>query len=117
MPVDLFSVKAPLLIRLPTGERRVIAEVFPHPMGLLYFDLYWHDAEPETAIHVVEGEIRGDGPWKVGSCVISVLGCHNTDPEAADYAAWQDYLAQHGEKKYPPRQMVRAIARWLGASV
>ena len=44
---DLFSITAPLMIRNPQGEEQVIAEIFPHPNGLVYFELYWHLGQPD----------------------------------------------------------------------
>jgi hypothetical protein len=110
---DLFHLTAPLTIRLKSGERRVMAEHFRHPHGLLYFDLYWDDDPPEQTIHVVEGAVSGDGPWRVGDCVVQVLGCHGTDPELADhYSRWRAHLVHHA---YPPRPLIEAIARRYGA--
>lgn len=112
---DLFTVTAPLMIRLPSGERRVMAERFPHPMGLLYFDLFWHVRDPSSAIHLVEGEIRGDGPWKIGAHVVTVLGCQGTHGEcASDYDAWRLYLLENSDA-YPARPLIHAIARRHGA--
>src|SRR4030065_241432 len=76
---NLFSITAPLLIRLPTGDLHVMAERFPHLHGLVYFDLFWHLGNPHLVVHVVEGIIKGDGPWKIGVAVVRVLGCHGTD--------------------------------------
>jgi hypothetical protein len=115
---DLFSVTAPLALRLPDGGRKVIAACFPHPKGLLYLDTFWHQSNPAEAAHLIVGEITGEGPWKVGGCVITVLGCHNTDPDLAlPYACWRDYLEQAGLEHYPPPAQIREIARRLGASV
>jgi hypothetical protein len=112
---DLFTVTAPLLLRSPAGTLHVMAEVFRHPEGLLYFDLYW-DRDPATAaIHLVSGEVRGDGPWKVGDCVVTLLGCHGSHPEqAAEYAAWRSYVEQQGSA-FPSRETVVALARAHGA--
>lgn len=110
----LFRVTAPLVIRYPDGTRRVMAECFRHPRGILFFDLYWHRKDPGEAAHVVEGDILGEGPWRVGTCVVSVLGCHGSDSElAARYANWQHDLEQADD--YPPPPLVAAIARKLGA--
>jgi hypothetical protein len=112
---SLFSVSSPLVIRLPTGEKRVVAECLPHPDGLLYFDLCWHLGQPEETIHLLRGTISGDGPWKVGGCVLQVPGCHGTDPELAGaFARWQAYLEQAGDD-YPSRGLILAIARRSGA--
>jgi hypothetical protein len=54
---DIFTVTAPLLLRLPDGTQCVLAEVFRHPEGLLYFDIY-RDRLP--------GKSRGRGRGKSG---------------------------------------------------
>jgi hypothetical protein len=115
---DLFGVTAPLALRLGDGRRKVIAACFPHPRGLLYLDPFWHLTSPGEAAHLIVGELVGEGPWKVGGCVITVLGCHNTDPDLAlPYARWREYLEQAGPEDYPPPEQIREIARRLGASV
>jgi hypothetical protein len=114
---DFFSVTAPLVIRLLSGERHIMVERFRHPEGLLYFTPVWHIGKPEEAVRLVEGGIRGDGPWKVGACVVHVLGCHGTDAELASlFDTWRDYLLQAGDE-YPPRAMIHSIARARGATV
>ena len=115
---DLFGVTAPLALRLPDGTRKVMAACFPHPRGLLYLDTFWHLASPQEAAHLIVGEVTGEGPWKVGGCVITVLGCQGTDPELAlPYVRWRDYLEQAGPEDYPPQAQIRDIARRLGAAV
>jgi len=112
---DLFSVTAPLFLRRPDGSSQVIAHCFPHPRGLLYLDTFWHRSTPERSAHLIEGELTGDDPWKIGGCVIGVMGCQGTHPELQDpYAAWRDYLLEHGESEYPPLEQIREIARRLG---
>ena len=112
---DLFTVTAPLLLRLPDGKLKVMAEVFRHPQGLLYFDLYWDRQPVDAGIHVVSGELRGTGPWKIGDSIITLLGCHGSHPEqAADYAAWQSYIEQQG-RDFPSRNSIELLAREHGA--
>lgn len=112
---DLFTVTAPLSVRLPDGTSKVVAECFRHGQGLLYFDLYWHLDQPERVMHVLEGEVSGDGPWKVADHVFNVLGCQGTDPQlAGQFAAWESFL-QRADSDYPPPQLVAAIARRMGA--
>jgi hypothetical protein len=114
---DLFSVTAPLTIRLPSGERHIVVERFRHPQGLLYFTPFWHAGRPEEAVRLVEGEIKGEGPWKVGGSVVHVLGCHGTDAELATlFDSWRDYPLQAGDE-YPSRAMILSIARARGATV
>jgi hypothetical protein len=109
------SITAPLVLRHPDGREQLIAAAFPHPLGLLYLDLYWHLSTPDEAAHLVRGPLSGDGPWRVGDVRLRVLGCHNTDPHLQDdFSRWQQYLQTHSDA-YPPREQIAAIARRLGA--
>jgi len=110
-------VTAPLVIRHPDGQEQVVAACFPHPEGLLYLDLFWHLSTPGQAAHLLRGELRGDGPWRIGDARIRLLGCHNTDPHLQDqFRPWQEYLEQSGDR-YPPRSQILDIARRLGAQL
>lgn len=115
---DLFTLKAPLAIRRDDGVRHVMAECFPleDEPGLVYFELYWHLQRPAVlGIHRIVGDIRGEGPWKIGGNVITVLGCHGADAElATSFAEWRSYL-QQGAPGYPAREAIQALARAQGA--
>jgi hypothetical protein len=37
----IFTLRSPLYIKYPNGETRVIEEIFQHPEGILYFELFW----------------------------------------------------------------------------
>jgi hypothetical protein len=114
---ELFRVTAPLMIRCPDGVPHVMAELFRHPRGLLYFELYWDRLPAAQGIHLVEGEIRGEGPWKAGDCVISVLGCQGTHPElAGEFAGWRAYLEECGDA-FPSREQIESLARDHGAVI
>ena len=111
---DLFSMKSPLMIRFPDGEKRIMAEYFKHPDGLLFFDVFWHQSD-DSAIHLVKGAYKGDGPWKVGDAVVTVLGCHGSDPELASlFSEWQSYL-QMSPETYPADALIKKIATSKGA--
>lgn len=110
------SITAPLVLRHADGTEQLIAACFPHPLGLLYLDLYWHRLSPDQAAHLVRGELSGDGPWRVGNVRLRVLGCHNTDPHLqAAFTGWQQYLLDNAHD-YPPRAQIIDIARRLGAT-
>ena len=110
------QVTAPLVLRHPDGREQLVAACFPHPRGLLYFDLHWHRSTPQQAAHLILGELRGDGPWRVGDARLRVLGCQHTDPHLQDdWLAWQQYL-QSNPDAYPPRAQIVEIARRLGAT-
>lgn len=111
---DLFSVTAPLVFRDPDGTERLAAAVFPHPQGVLVFDLYWDAGNPADTTRVVRGKVQGEGPWKVDAVVIRLLGCQGTDADLA--RAWQDWQAHiQTSEEYPPAPLIEAIARRLGA--
>ncbi|MCB1775482.1 MAG: hypothetical protein KDI88_17850 [Gammaproteobacteria bacterium] len=110
------SVTAPLVLRHADGREELVAACFPHPLGLLYLDLYWHQSSPQQAAHLLRGTLRGDGPWRVGNARLRVLGCQHTDPHLQDaFTAWQQYLQEHPDS-YPPRQQIAELARRLGAT-
>lgn len=91
-----------------------MAEYFAHPDGLLYFDLFWPQ-HIDAAIHIVKGEYKGEGPWKIGSAVITVLGCHGCDADlATQFAEWQSWLQMVGEN-YPAESEIVKIAIAHGA--
>ncbi len=109
------TVTAPVVLRHPDGEEQLIAACFSHPLGLLYFDLYWHLSTPQEAAHLIQGDLSGQGPWRIGDSRLRVLGCHNTDPHLQDdFIAWQKYLQSHADG-YPPREQIIELARRLGA--
>jgi len=115
MDVDLFSVTAPLVIRLPDGSRHLMVERFPHPEGLLFFEPFWRDNERQPAVHLVHGPIRGGGPWKVGDAVVTVLGCREFELNSA-WNEWQALLLG-GDTVYSDRAATLANARLHGAMV
>lgn len=87
---SLFSITAPLVLRFPSGEKCLIAHHFRHPRGVLYFDLFWHLGQSLDAIHVLDGDVKGGGPWKIRECIVNILGCHGSDAELAmAFEQWQ----------------------------
>lgn len=110
------QLSAPLVLRDPGGNERVIAAAFTHPLGLLCLDLFWHQSSPDKAAHLLRGELAGEGPWRIGNYRLRVLGCQATDPHLAEqFSAWSEYLANQGDR-YPPRPQILEIARRLGAT-
>ena len=110
---DLFSVTAPLLIRHADGRHQVMVERLPHVDGLVYFLPFWNQLPAGEGIGFVHGDLRGEGPWKLGEAVITVLGCQGTHPqEAAEFAEWQMYREQLAD--YPDRQELQRLAQASG---
>lgn len=114
---DIFTVTAPLTLLSPDGTTILLAELYKHPKGLLYFDVYWHEKTAEEGIHLIKGWLEGEGPWKISGHIIKVLACHGTNACLAnDFTEWQNYrLSTPGE--YPPQPMIDSIAKKLGAIV
>ena len=100
----------PLLIRYPDGRHDVMVDYLPHADGMVYFRPFWDRMSHAEGLQLVRGELRGEGPWKVGDAVVTVLGCHGTNPEqAAEFAEWQMYR-QHAGSRYPDRAELQRIA-------
>jgi len=111
---DLFTLTTPLLIRFPDNTRQVMVACFRHPDGILYFRPFWNQLPDGEGIRLATGDIKGEGPWKVGDAVVTVLGCQGTDPEqAAELADWKFHLEQRGDQ-YPTRDELQLIATEKG---
>lgn len=115
---DLFSVTAPLAIRFKdSGEKQIMVERLPYNDGLLFLPTFWTDSELQKALRYVPGPIDGDGPWKVGNAVVTVLACHGTDAELAnEFSCWQTRLMEMGDT-YPERQDIHKAMKTHAASV
>jgi hypothetical protein len=112
---DLLHVTAPLVIRLPSGEKRLMAERFAHPRGLLYFEPFWRDNRQPPAIHLAEGPIKGEGPWKVGDAVVTILSCADSELNM-EWNMWQQQLME-ADNIYADEEATRELARRQGAHV
>jgi hypothetical protein len=108
---DLFSVTAPLVIRFADGSKQIMIERLAHRDGLLFLPPFWTETGIGAALHFVAGPVRGEGPWKVGDALVTVLGCHGTDAElASHFAAWQTIREQLGAA-YPQAEQIERLMR------
>jgi len=115
--MNLFSVTAPLTIRFPDGKKKLMIEVFQHSKGLLFFEPFWHVNGLESSVHLINGTLTGQGPWKINEHVITVTGCQGADPEmASQLSEWQTFLAIP-EQKYPNKNEIEYLAKKLGATI
>ena len=111
---ELETVTTPLALLFDDGSKKLAAACFKHQQGLLYFDPFWHLKKPDEAAHLIKGELKGEGPWRVPPVTIRVVGCQNTDPELQnELTRWQDYLKT--AQDYPPQAQINDIARKMGA--
>ncbi len=107
----LFSVTAPLAIRLPDGRKEIVVEKLAYNDGMVYLPPFWPEMEIAEALRYVPGPIKGDGPWKVGEAVVTILACHGTDAQlASDFSSWQAYLMQV-DAAYPQRDEIEKLMK------
>ncbi len=81
----------PLAIRIDEVNDRVMAEAFVVPGGLAFADVYWREAAGRHPFHFIQGEITGDGPWRIGSAEVRVID--HGDHRAAEWNRWAEYKA------------------------
>ena len=114
---DLFSVTAPLAIRFGDGEKQIMVERLPYDGGLLFLPAFWTEKGVDASMRFVPGPIKGEGPWKVGDTVVTVLACHGTDAVlASEFSCWQGQLSQMGEA-YPAREDILTLMKTHAATV
>ena len=112
---NLFTVKRPVCIREKSGDKSIAIIFFPHTQGLLIFKPYWH--LDKNNIELIQGEITGTGPWKIKDKVITLVGCHGSDPDLAmQLSEWESYLMINGDE-YPDGFAIKQIAKEYGAIV
>jgi len=105
---ELFTLTAPLLVRYPDGEQRLIAEKFMHPEGMIYAEPFWLESD-QPAAYLIKGEIRGEGPWKIGDVIVRLLSCGDTE-QAMQWAQWQQCLSSYPEQHaYHDKHQLSAI--------
>lgn len=102
----------PLIVEI--GEnRRTVAEIFPTAKGVVFFDTGWHLNDSGHPIHVIEGKITGEGPWRVGKALIRLM----TEDDPYDWwQEWWDWQAAI-KRGYPPRERIEELAREFGALI
>jgi len=87
---DIFTLTSPLLVQYPDGEKRLVADKFHHPQGMVYTEPYWLESELPAA-YLLAGEISGEGPWKINNVIVRLLSCGDIDFKM-QWAEWEQYL-------------------------
>jgi hypothetical protein len=114
---DLFTVTAPLAIRFASGEKQIMIERLAYHDGLLFLPTFWTETGIDNALRFVAGPIKGDGPWKVGDAVVTVLACHGTDAALAnEFACWQSHLTQMNAA-YPAGDKIEKMMKTRAAAL
>ena len=111
--MDLFTVKAPLIICYESGECEIMAERFPHPDGLVYVPPFWN--QPDHGPRVIRGKIEGIGPWKIDGAVIRLLSCRDRNLKLE----WSDWELAAGNRHVDPdySQELSKLIRETGAAL
>lgn len=114
---DLFSMNRPLAVNYQNGSKTIMVAYYPHAEGMVYLEPYWEQRSEGKEVVVLKGTVKGEGPWKVGDVVISLIGCQNTDAELAHQLAdWEFHLENVGVDFYQPEK-IRLLAKRYGAIV
>lgn len=107
---ELYTVTVPLRVQCRDGTRRVALVCVPHARGVVMVEPPAMPGSWRQAMRLLEGELKGEGPWKVGECVITVLGCHGTDGQlATEFAQWRQSYEMSGEP-LPSREELTGLA-------
>ena len=82
----------------------------------MFLPAFWTEKGVEASLRYVPGPIEGDGPWKVGNAIVTVLACHGTDAVlASEFSAWQGCLLQLAEA-YPDKRDLEQRMKMHAAS-
>jgi hypothetical protein len=86
-----------LLVELPQGGRRVIAELFVVSHGILFFDVYW-DIASLNPLHFLRGDFIGENPWKsTKEPGVVIRTMTEDDDEVIQWLNWKAYLLGTGK--------------------
>jgi hypothetical protein len=114
---DLFEMKRPLSVNFTDGSKTIAVAYYPHAQGMVFLEPFWEQKADGQKALVVKGDVKGDGPWRVGNAVFSLVGCQGTDPDLAQLLAeWEFHLQSVGAEYYEPEQ-IRELAREYGALI
>lgn len=110
---DLLTVTAPLMVRFKDGRKQIMIRTSAYRDGLVFLTPFWHQQNKDNQLHYLAGPIKGEGPWKLGDAVVTVLGCHGTDAElASQFAEWQAYLQQNPAHQ-PDEAVISRLCSYL----
>lgn len=114
---DLFEMKRPLAVNFTSGQKTIAVAYYPHADGVVILEPFWEQKPPEKKAVVLTGEVRGDGPWRVGNAVLTLVGCQGTDPDLAQLLAQWEFHLQDAGSDYYQQEDIRALAREYGAQI
>ena len=105
---EAFENHLPLKVIISKDHERVIAEGFIVGEGIVFYDVFWYEASFHP-IHLIEGEISGEGPWRVGEMVIEEM----KEDEFLFEADWKSWLRfrNHEDGKEATRELAQRLMK------
>ena len=105
---EAFENHLPLKVIISRDHERVIAEGFIVGEGVVFYDVFWYEASSHP-IHLIEGEISGEGPWRVGEMVIEEM----KEDEFLFEADWKSWLRfrNHEDGKEATRKLAQLLMK------
>lgn len=87
------------VFELAPDNRRVAAEIFEHPLGVVFADIGWNLPDRSAhSFHVVIGELKSNGAgYRIGHTEIVELD--ESDPLAYEGVAWTEYMSKAGQRE------------------
>jgi hypothetical protein len=103
------------VIELAPDNRRVMAELFEHPNGIVFADIGWDDqGHSGHPFHVIEGELerKGNG-FRVGQA--RIIEIEEDDPLCGEWLGWVNYIKSAAGRRATREACLAAIASsWPG---
>jgi len=110
-------MKRPLAVNFADGRKTIMVAYYKHPDGLVYLEPFWEQKAEGQKVAIIKGDLKGEGPWRIGDAVITLVGCQNTDAELAQMLAqWEFHVQSVGSGFYQP-EAIRGLAREYGALI
>lgn len=73
---EAYRKQLPLVIEHPVGGTRIVAALVIDDSRSAFAQDGWSMGATSHPLHIVEGSISGDGPWRIGPAKVRVLDEH-----------------------------------------
>lgn len=110
---NIFAIRPPFLVVLPTSQWKIAARIFPHPDGLLCVEPFY-DGEPKVSVYLGRPWHVADEVWELEYGVqIMTLDVQGMQHHPA-LALWHEWV-QHCANNDIDTTLPDALARARGA--
>jgi hypothetical protein len=105
--------RLPLVVDHPIGGRRVIAELFLTPQGVIFFDVGWDEASTNP-VHLLSKAFKGSGPWvATDDEKIRISELTEDDPLFIHHLGWLAYQQTEDGKSANRERAETLLPFWL----